>query len=67
MHFEIFHGADGWYWRCKAANGKITAIGGEPFATSSSARRACRRHMLACEAMLTQSPAKKLPIRAVAQ
>lgn len=25
VHFEVFRGEDGWYWRVRAANGEITA------------------------------------------
>lgn len=40
--FEVKHGRRGFYWRLRACNGKIVGIGGEPFATRSSAVRAAR-------------------------
>lgn len=42
--FEVFQGRRGsFYWRLRAANGKLVADGGEMYATRSSAVRACRR------------------------
>jgi hypothetical protein len=43
--FSRFHGDAGctwvrWYWRLRSNNGKIRAIGGEPFVSKSSAKRA---------------------------
>jgi len=47
-HIEIFSGHVGnlpipgtrWYWRLRSSNGRIRAIGGEPFVTKSNAKRA---------------------------
>ncbi len=42
--FEVFQGRrGGFYWRLCAINGKVVAVGGERYATRSSAVRACRR------------------------
>lgn len=39
--FEVFPDKNGKFrWRCRAGNGKITANGGEPFASKSNAKRA---------------------------
>lgn len=40
---KIFEGAQGFYWRLVAKNGKIVADGSEPYATRSNARRAAKR------------------------
>lgn len=40
---KIFQGAQGFYWRLVAANGKTVADGSEPYVTRSNARRAARR------------------------
>lgn len=36
---KIFRGKKGWYWRMRAANGRIVAIGAEPFASKGNAKR----------------------------
>lgn len=39
--FEVYIGIDRrWYWRLKAANGQTTAVGGESYASKTSAIRA---------------------------
>jgi len=40
-HVEFFKGEDGrWWWRVKAGNGRIIAIGGEGFVTRRNVVRA---------------------------
>lgn len=40
MTLVILRRKRGFYWRLVAANGRIVAIGGEPFARASTARKA---------------------------
>ena len=40
MKLVILRRKRGWYWRLVAKNGRIVAIGGEPFARPSTARKA---------------------------
>lgn len=41
---EIFQGqGGGWYWRARAANGKVVADGSEGYSNRSNARRAARK------------------------
>lgn len=51
MKFEVFQGKtqkghkkndNNWYWRLRAKNGRIVAIGGEPFKHQSNCYRACK-------------------------
>ena len=39
----IFKARLGWYWRFVASNGRVLAIGGEPFATPTTAERSFLR------------------------
>lgn len=43
MRIEIYSAPDGWRWRLRAANGKITADGAEGYASSGKVRRAVKR------------------------
>lgn len=40
IRVEVFKRKRGWYWRVRSRNGKIIAIGGEPFTRVDNARRA---------------------------
>ncbi len=42
MTLELFRGRLGVYWRLRAANGRVVAIGAEPFASMRHAKRAFR-------------------------
>ena len=52
MKFEMFktqypkrlHGQQ-WYWRCRAKNNKILAVGGEGYSTKASCKRALQRFL----------------------
>lgn len=37
---KLFRGKKGWHWRLTARNGKVLAVGAEPFANKWNARRA---------------------------
>jgi uncharacterized protein YegP (UPF0339 family) len=39
MRVEVFKRRKGWYWRLRAGNNRIVAIGGEPFKTQRSCTR----------------------------
>ena len=45
MILEIFESTAGWYWRLKAKNGKIVAIGGESFSSAYEAKRSVNKFM----------------------
>lgn len=34
--FQFFEGKNGWYWRFRAANGEIMAVGAEPFSSGDA-------------------------------
>ena len=38
--YQVFKGRRGFFWRLRAANGKIVATGGEWFSTRANATRA---------------------------
>lgn len=42
--FQVFHrvDVDAWYWRYRSRNGKIMAIGGEPFRSPDTAKKSIR-------------------------
>lgn len=41
---EVFKGGDDkWYWRLKAANGEIVAVGGEGFARKGNALKSAEK------------------------
>lgn len=54
---EVYRGADDWRWRITAANGRIVANGGEPFARRDGAVGAIRR--LVGANVVIESGAKK--------
>jgi uncharacterized protein YegP (UPF0339 family) len=47
LRVSVFMGADGeWYWRLRARNGRIVAVGGEGYTRRNDCLRAFKRFVL---------------------
>ena len=58
-YFEYYEGGDGqWYWRLKAPNHEIIAVGGEGFSSRGNAKASVERVVRYCRGDLRYLPPK---------
>jgi len=53
--FEYFHGSKGWYWRLRASNGEIVAVGEQ-----YSGKAACRKGIRAVRKAVAEAVEKEV-------